>query len=379
MKLKLATVAVSVVLTGCATGGADVSGSFGALGGAVSVASPVLTVLSITQTAYGIVTSGEREYTVKIRSTASDQSVAVKQALEEACHATFGSTVASVLASGNGKITRDEVISYSGCYVKNYDIVERSGEGGEVTVVVAATVRGNKLSNRLLGESSRDEPFNGEQHAGRIQTYQQNMRESDKLVDTVLYDFPQRAYDIEIAKIQTRVNPNRTGYVRVDYLISANKNYLEALDNLFSVVAKVPGGKIMGAYPVGKWGVSNPVAEVTVPGFMSQTTYQFGDQITYNKIQSALNRPQQLLIYTKTGGEYSHLNGGDWRIFTCVPAAWSGNNPMYNFGARGGRIRTNKVWYAINLDFKNEQELRFLSSITDLKFEVTSGPCPQFN
>jgi hypothetical protein len=380
MKFKLATLAATAVLGGCAIGGADVSGSFGTMGGAVSSVSPVLTVLSVAQTAHGILTSGESEYQVKVRSVDQNQSRAVRQALEEACHATFGSTVASAQASSDGRLTQDEVISYSGCYVERYEILERDRlVNGEVVVTVAATVRGNKLSNRLLGESVHDQPFSGEQHAGRISTYQQNMQESDRLVDAVLRDFPQRAYDIEIAKIRTQVKPNRTGYVRIDYLVNVNDNYLSSLKNLFGVVAKVPAGKIMGAYPVGKWGVSNPVAEVVVPGFMSQTIYQFNDQITYNKIQQGLNRPQQLAIYTKTGGKYSHLNDGDWRIFNCVPAVWNHNNSMLNFGSRGGRIRTNKVWYTVDLNFNNQGELDFLSNITDLKFEVISGQCPKFD
>ena len=378
MKLNLTIVAVSILLGGCAGGSANVAQSFGAMGGAVAAASPVLTVLSITQTAYGIVTSGERQYQVSVRSTEMDQSSAVKQALNEACHVTFGSTVASELESNNGQLTRDQVISYSGCYVKDYKILSREREpNGELTLVVQANVSGNKLSNRLLGESSYDKPFDGQQHASRIQTYQQNMSESDRLVDAVLLDFPKRAYDVKVAKIQTKVKPNRTGFVQVDYLINVNADYKSSLKSLFDVVAKVPSGKILGSYVFGKYGVSNPVAEITVDGFMSQTTYQFSDQITYNKINQGLKKPQVLMVYAKHSGEYAHLNGGDWRWVNCYPALWNSNNPLYSLGAHGGKINRGKIWYSFQINFNNKSELDFLSSITELKLEVSDRACPK--
>jgi hypothetical protein len=364
------------LLTGCAGGGVNVASSMGGIGSAVQAASPVLTVISVSATAVDILTSGQREYRVKIRSTDTDRNSALRQAFQEACSVTFGSTVASELESNQGRLTRDNVVSYTGCYVKNQVIESQSREpNGEVTVLATITVASNKLSGRLLGNSSHDQSFNGEQHADRISTFQTAMSGGDQLIDTVMKDFPSRAYKLDIAKIRTMTNRDRSGFILIDYLIQLDPNYYKALENLFAVTGKIPAGKIMGVYPAGKWGVNNPVAEIRVPGFMSMNTYQFSDQITVDKISAGLNRPQMMKIYAEFGGEYSHLNANGWKLIGCVPAAWSRDTKMIDISSRGGSISDKKVWYQFRLDYRTPQELDTLRNITNLKLSVTGDNC----
>lgn len=373
---KLASVTVIGVLTGCAGSGPNIANSMGGVGGAVAAASPVLTVLSVSKTAADILTSGQREYVVKIRSTEVDRNTALRQAFNEACGVTFGSTVASELESNNGHLTRDNIVNYTGCYVRSHRVDSQTREpSGEVTVVTTVTVASNKLSDRLLGDSSHTESFNGEQHADRISTFQAAMTENDRLIDSVMRDFPERAYIIKVAKIRTMTNSDRTGYVLIDYLIELDPKYVSALENLFAVTGKIPAGTITGAYPIGKWGVQNPVAEIRVPGFMSTTIYQFSDQITVDKIAAGLNRTQTMKIHAQFGGEHTYLNQNGWALIGCVPAIWNGDRQLINISRSGGSLSNKKIWYQFRLDYRTPQELQQLRNITDLKISASETGC----
>lgn len=377
MKLSLATLATALVLSGCAGTGANVTQTLGTGGGGViAAASPVMTVLSITQTAAGILGSGHREYTVRVRSTDSDQLTALRQAFAEACSVTFGSTVASEQESNNGKLTRDNVVSYTACYVKDHKIENRVQEStGDITIVASVTVTSNKLSGRLLGDSRVDVEFNGSQHADRIETYQNSMTEGDRLIDAVIKDYPQRAYSITLAKNRTHVNPDRTGFVLIDYLVQLDERYVDSLRVLFDKTGKVPAGKIMGAYPIGKYGLRNPVAEILVPGFMNTTLYQFDDQVTVDKIVSGLTQPQNLIVYAKFGGRHAQINGGEWTKIWCNQAAWTADRMIIALSSRGGKLNTKKVWYQLRMDFKNQSDLERLRDITEIQFRVVTERC----
>jgi hypothetical protein len=370
MKRSLASLVTAVALSGCAGGVATSTTGIGQAASVISAASPVLTVLSVTQTAAGILGSGVREYTVRVRSTDADQREALRQAFAEACSVTFGSTVASEQESNNGALTRDNVVSYTACYVKDHAIESKTNSEGGVTLIVKVTVTSNKLSGRLLGDSRVDADFNGEQHANRIETYQTSMTDSDRLVEAVVRDFPQRAYQIKLAKTTTKINPDRTGFVLIDYLVQLDPRYVDALQELFSKTGKIPAGKIMGAYPIGKWGLSTPVAEIVVPGFMTTTTYQFDDQQTVDRIVGGLNRQQILGVYARFG-----TGDGAWRPVWCNNAIWSTDRKIIDLSTTGGRLNLKQVWYQLRLDFKNQQELARLRDITEIQFKVMDHKC----
>ena len=169
----------------------SISNSQGISSSIIAPVSPIMSVISITKFFAEVIGDQVPEYLVKIRVTDNDQQLATKLAFKEACNKAFGSVISSELESNNQQLTRDNVTNYSSCYVKDHKIISREQNGnGEFILEIDVTVSSNKIANRALGSSSSINQLDGEKHIDRIVTFQESKQDEDKILNSVLQDYP---------------------------------------------------------------------------------------------------------------------------------------------------------------------------------------------
>jgi len=147
--------------------------------------------------------------------------IAVEQAI--------GSLIASETQAHNGRLARDEIINYSSGYVTRYEILKTDATNSGSRVIMKVWVRRSALSNRLLNESKIAGKVDGATAAVSFQTTIQEQQTGDRLLSTVLNDYPRRAFDITIGKTQVSFTGQRTAQLQIPITVNLSQHYLDSL------------------------------------------------------------------------------------------------------------------------------------------------------
>jgi hypothetical protein len=140
----------------------------------------------------------------------------------------IGSIVSSETEVNNSRIVRDEIINYSSGYVDRFVIVSQEASGVGVKTVMKVWVRRSALSNRLLNRSEQAGEVDGARASAQLNTINRERSTGDRLLVTVLNDFPKRAFDIDLKTTDLKYR-NRQGILEIQFRIGWNKNYLSSL------------------------------------------------------------------------------------------------------------------------------------------------------
>lgn len=215
-------------------------------------------------------------YYIEVESKSDTFFSAKNEGFRLAVEHAVGSLILSETEVQNGKINRDEIITYSSGYVDDFEIIERLEYNGQTTVKMKVWVAHSAIANRLLNQSVTAQQVEGERVAVQIDTITQSRQAGDRVLSTVLNDFPQRAFDIKLDTTKVVYTQQRTGKLYIGFFVSWNRDYLNSLsESLKAINQRTKCGDFSnrrhcdGAYQV----------EVAMPGFSRNTRVYFEDPV----------------------------------------------------------------------------------------------------
>lgn len=155
------------------------------------------------------------------QSRSNGYRLAVEQAL--------GSLISSESQVDQGRLKRDEIIAYSSGYVQRFEILDRrQSADGTYHTTMRVWVGRSALADRLLASSTATGTVDGSQAQAQIQTLRQERETGDRLLATVLRDFPARSFDIAMSP--TRIQrQGRGAVIEQAFVISWSQDYLRSL------------------------------------------------------------------------------------------------------------------------------------------------------
>ena len=164
--------------------------------------------------------------------------LAVEQAL--------GSVIASETDQRNSQIRRDEVISYAAGFVERYEMVNTMYTGSGYEIQMRVWVQRTNLAERLLAKSQADGQIDGARASIALDSSRYSKAQGDRLLYTILKDFPERSFDIKLQQTRVETTMGRGAEVVIPFEITWNKRYV---DSYFSARKSVSscgwGGCIM--------------------------------------------------------------------------------------------------------------------------------------
>jgi hypothetical protein len=158
--------------------------------------------------------------------------IAVEQAV--------GSLIASETEVNQGRIKRDEIISYAAGYVDRFEIVQTDNVGSGWRVNMKVWVGRSALANRLLYQSKEPARIDGERAAVAVETTQYERKQGDRILQTVLNDFPRRSFDVEIQNPSVALNLFRRPELGIPFRVRWNYNYLSSLWSALEATSSNP-------------------------------------------------------------------------------------------------------------------------------------------
>lgn len=151
-----------------------------------------------------------------------------------------GSLIASESVVENSQLKRDEIISYASGYVSKSEIGAATNNQGIVRLPMKVWIKRSALANRLLNKSETAGQVEGTRVAVQYQTLMYEREQADRVIQLVLNDFPQRAYNIEAQPAQVTFDGARQVRVQIPYTVQWNSNYLSSLHEALQKTSQNP-------------------------------------------------------------------------------------------------------------------------------------------
>jgi len=191
------------------------------------VPSPLGVVLMIGKWIYDSQTRQEVYY-IEVAGDGDSAQQARMNGFRLAVEQAIGTLISSETEVQNGRIVRDEIISYAAGFVDRFEVINEKITARGVRVSMRVWVRKSALSDRLLNRTQQSGQLDGARASVQLQTLNHERATGDALLQQVLNDFPRRAFDIDLKPTDV-VRQNRSAMVEVSFQLKWNQDYLRSL------------------------------------------------------------------------------------------------------------------------------------------------------
>ena len=196
--------------------------------------SPASVVITIGQ---WVLKDQKKIYYVQVQSRAPTMREAKDDGFRLAVEHAVGSIVSSERTALNNKLVNNETIVYSSGFVERFEVVEREDRADGVQLKMNVWVSYSAIADRLLHQSRAAGEINGEQAAAAVQSKLTELQTGDRLLKSVLADYPRRAFDIDLKPTRIMLDSQRRVIAEVAYNVRWNKTYIRSLEETLETVA----------------------------------------------------------------------------------------------------------------------------------------------
>ena len=262
----------------------------------------------------------------------------------------------------NGKITHNQVLSYSAGYIATYRIIHhihiRDRDLHQVNVDV--TVASSKLKNFLLSSNHNPQSFNVDNIKAQIKLYKEGYVDGQKLLDNTLKYFPKEAINVKVHNFNIVAdyhNPNKH-YLQVPFTVSWNQGYLVALQELLTLFEGDRTGRMYAS-------------------FGDERVY-ITDQMLFRKLRKVFGRSDFVLLSINSLLSENSINTCVQSIRYTPGKSWDGKRALYSYTGGGLTFKNDKEVVSFFNYPINEQDLQEFQGLTELTLSVSSiKNCPK--
>jgi hypothetical protein len=158
-------------------------------------------------------------------------------AFKEAIEYQVGVVIASERESYNDKLIKNEILAYSSAFVDEYKIISQQNIGNKVQVVVDVKLSLLRISDRIISKGKDSKNLDGVKHDSQYKSFLENKQNGDRILASVLNDYPKRAYDIKQSNYIVKIDTYRNLTLIIPYTLSWNPNYVASLNDAIKIVA----------------------------------------------------------------------------------------------------------------------------------------------
>jgi hypothetical protein len=173
---------------------------------------------------------------VEVTAQADNLESARESAFRMAVERAVGVVVSSEKEVQNYQLQRNEIITYASGYVEDYQLVQQQTVNNQTQVQMKVWVSYSALSNRLLNISRTAGTVEGDRISEQIRSVQQERASADRLLSTVLADYPRRAFNVTLEPTRVTMNSQRQGELQIPFVVSWNAHYIKSINEAVQLI-----------------------------------------------------------------------------------------------------------------------------------------------
>lgn len=184
---------------------------------------------------------------IMVTGVGIDFEKARQNAIRNAIEQVIGTYVSSDTMVKNSQVIKDQILSYSGGYVKNMDVIaQERTDDGLFSIKIEALVISTKLKRKIESMNIAMKKVEGESLFAEASSKIDEQRSGQELLDNMMSKYPQAAYIYSVNKpsiVSTNPNNEKTT-VQIPIIIKWDEAYIQELR---SVLSKIAGLEIPSA------------------------------------------------------------------------------------------------------------------------------------
>lgn len=231
----------------------------------------------------------QKLYYIEVEGRGATQQEARENGFRLAVEQAIGTVIASETEVRQGRISRDEIISYAAGHVDHFEIVSATANTVQMKVWVARSV----ISERLLIKSETDGSIPGERASVAVGTINYANSQGDRLTGAVLRDWPHRSFDVRVDPSTVTQDSYRRAVLTIPVVVALNDTYADSLYAAMQIRRNQPVDSVRLQQLYTALVGSEPTLEITilnrqqqrlqiqcysVPELNHQVSYQVPDQ-----------------------------------------------------------------------------------------------------
>ena len=209
---------------------------------------------------------------VEVMAEGADLETARQSAFRMSVERAVGVIVSSETEVRDKRIRRDEIITYASGFVSDYKLVDQTQRNGRTLIKMQVWVSHSALRDRLLNESRGSGQIEGGRISEQIQSFKHSRESGDRLLESVLVDYPQRAFDIAVEPTRVQVDAQRNANLQVTFRMRWNADYARSLQEAIKAINQ---RKDCGGW----FSICNNFASKIIVG---DTTSYFDDRVAFD-------------------------------------------------------------------------------------------------
>lgn len=170
-----------------------------------------------------------REHLVTVRSIGKTEAEARTNAFQLAVEHVVGQLILSEREVSNNQVVRNDIIQYSSGYVSRYDVKKRETSGNQEILLVDVYVKQSKIAQRLVNHSADKSRIDSKNLAVQVKTLSNQTKNGDKVLKTILNDYPSRALIVSHKDVYVERSQQRGLTMGVPVRLTWSNEYVESL------------------------------------------------------------------------------------------------------------------------------------------------------
>lgn len=213
------------------------------------VPSPISVAITVGQ---WLMKDREEVFYLRVQAQGRDETDAREQAFRLAVNQAIGTLVVVETELRNGRITRDEIIAHSSGMVHDFAIVQSQRSGNQHMIVIDVWVAKSQIADRILSRSRDAARVEGGRITEQIASYQATRLSGDSVIETVLDDFPARAFVITVGNTKVSVDQSRQASLLIPVTVQWSQPWLNSMAEAAERVSHQPDctGWLMRSSPL---------------------------------------------------------------------------------------------------------------------------------
>lgn len=230
-----------------------------------------------------LVKDQKKIFYVEVTAQANNLESARESAFRMAVERAVGAVISSEIEVQNYRLQRNEIISYASGYVDDYQLVQQQTVDNQTQVQMKVWVSHSALRDRLLNVSKTAGTVEGGRISEQILSIQRERESGDRILATVLADYPQRAFDVLMEPTRVTLDANRRAQLHIPFWLKWNEHYLQSLKTAVTTINQRQGCDTWLA----KCRVASKIEVAGVAGYFDDTrAYEMADR------EMVFSRPQ---------------------------------------------------------------------------------------
>ena len=251
-----------------------------------------------------ILQGNKKLYYIEVEGRGATQQEARENGFRLAVEQAIGTVIASETEVRQGRVSRDEIISYAAGHVDHFEIVNTTGNSVKMRVWVARSV----MSERLLIKSETDGQIAGERASVAVGSINYANTQGDRMTATVLRDWPKRSFDVRLDTSTVTQDAWRRATLNIPVVIKLNDTYADSVFEAMQIRRNQPVDQVRLQQLATAFVGSEPMLEITILNRQQQELQQVCYQVPELDHQPRYQVPDQYFVEFRN--QYLVMNTG---------------------------------------------------------------------